>query len=533
MNETVDTGYVQDVAFRSGVVPGQSPAAMTYAALIAGYLPPSCDEPFAYLDLGCGEGATLIALAALYPQGCFYGVDFNPAHVAAARAAAHSLGLGNVTVLEAAFADLPRLELPQQFAFIGCNGIYGWLDETQASAIDAFVGARLAPGGVFYVEYLSSPGKIAIAALWRFLQEMAPLAEYGGDARARAEAALGLLERLARRGMFFFQQHPTALAAARHYLSGSKRDAYQINHFAHNAMAAHFTPRTFSEIHARLSAQGLTFAARADVELNDLELAVPPAQVPTFRELTDPVRRELLKDFIRNEHDRRDLWIKAGARDEPAAARRLATEFGLLLRMPAERLMRQIAAPAGHRVALVGSAYDALIDRSYAQVTRLSDLGSEADWGRYRRAFERLIASGQAFLVSARDFAPMPASNGVPADQRPWRVVHPVNAWLLARACERLSGAQIVAPATGGLAMVLAPLEAVLLQAATEAAPASAVERARERLAGAGEQPVLAGQGFKPAREVTAEELRTLWQEFSTTKAINLVRLGLLAGEGA
>lgn len=527
MHELHDTGYVRDVAFRSGVVPGQSPAVMAYAALTAGFVPADWKDGFDYLDLGCGEGSTLLALAALFPQGRFYGVDFNPTHVAAATQAARELDLGNVEVHEAAFTDLPRLPLPERFQFIGCNGIYGWLDPKNAAALDAFVGRRLAEGGLFYVEYLSSPGKIAIAALWRFLQEMAPLSDFEGDARARAEAALGWLERLARRGMFFFQQHPTALAAARHYLTGAKRDRYQIDHFAHNAMAAHFTPRSFCEVHGRFAAQGLCFAARADLELNDLELAVPPAQVPTFRELTDPVRREVLKDFIRNEHDRRDVWIKGGVRDEAAALKRLAEGYGLLLRMPPERILRQVAAPGGHRVALVGAAYEAILERAYAAPVRLADLGSEQDWGRFRRAFERLIASGQAFLVTDREFLPQPATAVAENQTAPLRLAHDINAWLVRRGAERLTGSQLVARATGGLALVLSPLETLLLAEAATGGPAGAVAAATARLAQAAEQPVLCGPGFKPAREVTPEELSKVLSEFLATKAVNLARLGL------
>ncbi|MCX7894309.1 MAG: methyltransferase regulatory domain-containing protein, partial [Burkholderiales bacterium] len=172
-------------------------------------------------------------------------------------------------------------------------------------------------------------------------------------------------------------------------------DPYQIDHFAHNAMAAHFTPRTFTEIHARFAAQGLAFVARAEVELNDLELAVPPAQVPTFRELQDPVRRELLKDFIRNEHDRRDLWGKAVPRADAEAEVQLAAGFGLLLRSPAERLARQIAAPGGHRIALIGPAYEMLIERAYDTAVWLDDLPT-AERSRLARAMLRLIMSGQA-----------------------------------------------------------------------------------------------------------------------------------------
>lgn len=528
MTQPADTGYVQDVAFRSGVVPGQAPAAIRLSSLATGHLPPT-NETFTYVDLGCGEGTTLVALAALYPRARFFGVDFNAEHVATAQAAIAALGLENAQVLEAPFTALSNLDLPERCEFIAINGIYGWLDPVSAAAVDACVGSRLAEGGVFYVEYLASPGKIAIAALWRFLQEMTPLAEFGGDARARAEAALDLLERLARRGMAFFQHHPSAIAAARHYLTGKKRDPYQIDHFAHNAMAAHFTPRTFTEIHARFAAQGLGFVARAEIELNDLELMVPPAQVPTFREITDPIRRELLKDFIRNEHDRRDLWGKGVARDEAAALERLVTGFGLLLRSPADKLARQIAAPGGHRIALIGPAFDALIERGYEGVARLTDFPA-ADRPRLARAMLRLISSGQAWPIVDPDFAPAAPPPLTAEHTHRLVLVHPLNRWLLARSAERLTGCQLVAPATGGMALVLSPLETLLLHAAGEVGIAQAPAAVAERLKGEARH-VLTAAGFVAASEVKREELDRLWGEFLGSRAPNLIRLGL--GEAA
>ncbi|MCP9860836.1 methyltransferase domain-containing protein [Cyanobium sp. Cruz-8H5] len=75
-----------------------------------GHLPArdSEGEPFTFLDLGCATGFSLVMLAALYPEGHFYGVDFHPDHVAHAHA--HDLvrraGLKNVAIIEADFLDL-------------------------------------------------------------------------------------------------------------------------------------------------------------------------------------------------------------------------------------------------------------------------------------------------------------------------------------------------------------------------------------------------------------------------------------------
>ncbi|MEF8794246.1 hypothetical protein [Thiohalorhabdus sp.] len=44
--------YVQDLAFRSGVVPDQVPGAMAVAAALGGCDPPRAREGLAYCDLG-------------------------------------------------------------------------------------------------------------------------------------------------------------------------------------------------------------------------------------------------------------------------------------------------------------------------------------------------------------------------------------------------------------------------------------------------------------------------------------------------
>lgn len=519
------TGYVQDIAFRSGIVPGQSPAVMRFVSLYQGVLPPEGNS-FKYIDLGCGEGTTIIALASLYPEAEFFGVDFNPLHVETAREAIASLGLKNVTVLEAPFLSLFELDLPGSFDFIAINGIYGWLDPENADAVDRFVGERLREGGLFYVEYLSVPGKIAISAMWRFLQEMVPLSEFGGDARARAQAALELLERLARRGMAFFQHHPSAIAAARHYLTGKKHEPYMIDHFAHNAMAAHFTPRTFTEIHARFSKRGLSFVGRADVELNDLELAVPPAQVPTFREITDAVRRELLKDFIRNEHDRRDIWSRGPVRDETLSQKRFTESFGLLLRVPPERFARQIAAPGGHRIGLLGTAYDMLIEKAYEKVVWLMEFPEE-ERRRFVKAMHRIISSGQAWPIVEPDFTPgEPVHLSAKTDEK-ILFRDEINRWLLRRNAGRLTGCQLIAGATGGMAILLSPLETLLLLAASEVGVSRAVPAVLEKLREETKH-ILCGGGFIPGNQVKGEELEKLWNDLLATKVVNMFRLRLV-----
>jgi SAM-dependent methyltransferase len=73
------------------------------------------DPPARVLDLGCGEGASTLALAAAYPRIRILGVDLDAPSIAAAQAAAARVGLGNrVTFV---LADASRVSDDGPFAF--------------------------------------------------------------------------------------------------------------------------------------------------------------------------------------------------------------------------------------------------------------------------------------------------------------------------------------------------------------------------------------------------------------------------------
>ena len=77
--------YVQDIEFRSQVVPVQTPLSMCISMALAGYVPPAFEKPFTYCDICCGDGKTVNALASLNKESIFYGIDFNPNHIAKAK----------------------------------------------------------------------------------------------------------------------------------------------------------------------------------------------------------------------------------------------------------------------------------------------------------------------------------------------------------------------------------------------------------------------------------------------------------------
>ena len=115
-------GYVIDVPYLPGFYPFLSPAYLGTVAAFNGVAPVCCHEPFAYLELGCGFGDTLLTLAAANPQSRFTGVDINPVHATAMRDRVARCGLGNVRVVESGFDTLPGTLPPQQF--ITMHGVF-------------------------------------------------------------------------------------------------------------------------------------------------------------------------------------------------------------------------------------------------------------------------------------------------------------------------------------------------------------------------------------------------------------------------
>ncbi|HEX3342937.1 MAG TPA: class I SAM-dependent methyltransferase, partial [Polyangiaceae bacterium] len=120
-----ESGYLRDVAYVRQFSKQLAPLALRAAAALNGFAPPPAED-FDYCELGCGTGDTVSTLAAAYPRGRFVGVDFNPEHVAFARALAERGGLANVRFLERDFAHLSREALPA-FDYVCAHGVLSWV----------------------------------------------------------------------------------------------------------------------------------------------------------------------------------------------------------------------------------------------------------------------------------------------------------------------------------------------------------------------------------------------------------------------
>ena len=126
------SGYVTDIAYLPGYYRHQSPLHLRLACLLGGVSPPnlSSGSPLCYLELGCGHGFGALALAACNPSWRVTGIDFNPAHIAAARGLAAQAGITNARFIEADLATLTddhrAREVPEA-DFATLHGLWSWV----------------------------------------------------------------------------------------------------------------------------------------------------------------------------------------------------------------------------------------------------------------------------------------------------------------------------------------------------------------------------------------------------------------------
>src|ERR1700692_1400171 len=92
-----DSGYVTDNPYVHDFCRVQVPPMLAFAALSGGVeAPGGAGESLDYCDLGSGQGYTAALLGAANPGARVLGVDFNPSHIANARALAAASSLSNV-----------------------------------------------------------------------------------------------------------------------------------------------------------------------------------------------------------------------------------------------------------------------------------------------------------------------------------------------------------------------------------------------------------------------------------------------------
>ena len=399
-------GYVTDIAYMRGYYPEQSPVQLALAALLMGVqtdLPGPTDE-VSYLELGCGQGFGATVLAAANPGWRITAVDFNPAHVAAARRTAAELGLANIRFLEADLATLPEDPLMAEIPgadVASIHGVWSWVSPEVRAGIVRLLRARVRPGGLVHVSYNALPGWQGALLLQRLVREAGRRLAHGSIEQARA--GLDLVREL-------MAAEADGLAKSARVTDILRRlEKAAPDYIAHEYMNGCWSPCWHADVATDLAAAKLDYIGSARLLTNFNDLMLTEAQRAIANRFADPLMRELVVDACNEPTLRHDIYVR-GTRRLSIGARDTALEaVTLALPMPPEEMIYAVTVPAG-RASLNEAYYRPMIEHLAEGPCTVGELlALPALAGHARNPTEvvgMLLGSGQA-LALARPGTPM------------------------------------------------------------------------------------------------------------------------------
>jgi SAM-dependent methyltransferase len=481
-------GYVSDVEYLPGFYREQGPAHLDLACLIGGVQPPDRIGGLAYCELGCGQGLTTVLLAAANPDGHFVGIDFNPAHIARGKALIAAVGLTNVELIEASFADLLRPGAPRlpAFDYVTLHGVYSWISAENRQAIVGLLEHCVKPGGLVYVSYNAMPGWMMGLPLQRLMLEFARLNP--GRSDRVAESALAFVGAMQQAGARAIPDKEIVARLEREIGAG------KIAYLAHEYLNANWQPLYHADVARELAGAKLDYVASATLLENYPELALTREQGELLAPVPDETAKETLRDYFMARAFRRDVFVRGARRLTPERREALLAEVPLALFVAPAKTRLEIAVPVGdakleerlYRPALEALAREVMTPAAILDLPEIR--------GRTRGTAVELVG----MLAGSGQALPLPAPSADGGNARAF------NRAALAQAAEQgLTKTALAAPFAGS-GIHLGLFEMLAYDALASGAPADAdglADTAWRRLSGRGDKLRKDGKPIENAEE--------------------------------
>lgn len=408
------SGYVTDITYTTGWYRQQSPALLAIACLLGGVESPMprADDPVNYLELACGHGFTAMLLAASNPKWRVTAVDFNPAHIATARAWAAEARLDNIAFIEADLATLAESRLAAEIPaadIVSLHGAWSWVPPTVQAGIVRLLRDKLRPGGVAHVSYNALPGWSGLLGVQRLLR---------GIGRQRAVRS----DRQAIEGFAFIRDllAADALHARRSPLLRDLLDRVPNLpgvYLAHEYMNEAWAPCFVTDVAAAMADAKLEWVASANLIENFSELTLTEPQRTLVRQIDDPVLRELAKDHCMDRLLRHDVYVRGAQRISPRQRDAALMDLWLGLNIRPKDLPLEADMPAG-KAELNPQFYQPIVQAMADGPRRVADLLAlpEVDGSRNNPAelVGILVGTSLAEPVLRPDAAPAGVFAGAP-----------------------------------------------------------------------------------------------------------------------
>ena len=337
------SGYVTDLPYLPGFYRHQSPLHIHVACLLGGVagLDLGPGMPLSYLELGCGHGFAALALAVCNPSWRVTGIDFQPTHIAAARALAAEVGVTNARFIEADLATLAEDSLAREIPeadVATLHGLWSWVTDPVRAGIVRLLRAKIRPGGVVQVSYNALPAWQGAIGMQRLLREAGERVAARSD--RQAEAGLGVVWALNDTKALHLCGPVVAslLEHAKHA---------QIAYLAHEYMNKAWRPCFHADVAAALSEARLDWVASAHLLEHFSSLMLSEDARDVLERFDDPTMRELVKDMCLPRSLRQDVFVRGPQRIRPAERDAALGQVVLGLLCLEPQFSREIGVPSG------------------------------------------------------------------------------------------------------------------------------------------------------------------------------------------
>ncbi len=297
-------GYESDIEYTIGYYREQEPEFLNLCLITQGVKPIDIEQGFTYCELGCGFGLTSLVMAANYPQGRFYAIDFNPTHIAYARYLAKEAGLNNIVFLEKSFAEIDSdSALLPECDYIVLHGIFTWVSDENRQHIINICSKKLRSGGLVYNSYNAKPGWSLGEPIQKLMINAGKM--FAGNSVERFEKAVDLVDNFFKLDSRYLAINPSSINSTINLLK-SRNKHYLIHEYFNEGWRAFYFP----EIIDYLAPAKLSFAGEANVT-SAYTLSLLPEEPRKFLAgIKDKTIQELFKDVLLNTVFRKDIYLR-------------------------------------------------------------------------------------------------------------------------------------------------------------------------------------------------------------------------------
>jgi len=275
------------------------PQHLSVLAQLFGHFPAPADKANV-LELGCGSGNNIIPLAALSPESQFIGIDGAESQITLGKRLISELGLKNIELLHARFADF----IPDtRFDYIICHGVYSWVDEATQNEIIATIRSSLSENGLGFVSYNTLPGwhlkSIAREAMLFHTREIA-------DPKKKVIEARAYLN--------FLAFGTADLSGPNHQILQSIAKGIEKLpdwYVFHDFLEENNKPIYFSDFNLTLENSSLKHLVDADISLFVPQEFSPEVQVTLRKLAKSTAYLEQTTDFLRNQSFRKSIVCRS------------------------------------------------------------------------------------------------------------------------------------------------------------------------------------------------------------------------------